>query len=305
MTITKKRADFIKDFYKKCKAVCPKYGLEALEAIVAQACIESAYGESTLASKYHNYWGMKCGTSYKGKSVNMSTKEEYTKGTLTTIKDNFRAYDSVKAGIKGYCEFITSMSRYKNLIGVKDDITYIKNIKADGWATSSTYVATVTNMLLIVKAVLSDKATISNGTTTGDAKVKKAQSALNQFIDAKLTVDGVRGKETNKALVKALQYALNRDYGARLVVDGVLGAKTTSAYSEVDLKKGSKSYVVSWLEIALLILGYYNSSIEFAGIFGSGLDSAVKNFQTKNKLTSNGVVKKATIKAIITKLGLN
>ena len=111
-------------------------------AIIAQACCESAYGTSSLGYKYHNYFGMKCGGSWKGASVNMTTKEEYTPGTLTTIKDNFRAYGSIEEGVAGYFAF-TNCSRYANLKDAKDYKEFAKLVKADGWATSSTYTNTL------------------------------------------------------------------------------------------------------------------------------------------------------------------
>ena len=111
-------------------------------AIIAQACCESAYGTSSLGYKYHNYFGMKCGRSWKGASVNMTTKEEYTPGALTTIKDNFRAYGSIEEGVAGYFAF-TNCSRYANLKDAKDYKEFAKLVKADGWATSSTYTNTL------------------------------------------------------------------------------------------------------------------------------------------------------------------
>lgn len=111
-------------------------------AIIAQACCESAYGTSSLGYKYHNYFGMKCGSAWKGKSVNMTTKEEYTPGTLTTIKDNFRAYDSMEEGVAGYFGF-TNCSRYANLKDAADYKTFAKLVKEDGWATSSSYTNTL------------------------------------------------------------------------------------------------------------------------------------------------------------------
>lgn len=131
---------FINAFRQIANEVCPKYNLLAIEAIVAQACVESDYGKSQLSAKYHNYFGMKCGGSYKGASVNMKTKEEYKPGVVTTIKDNFRAYSSMREGIEGYCQFIVGYKRYRNLLGVKDYATYIQRLKDDGWATSSSYV---------------------------------------------------------------------------------------------------------------------------------------------------------------------
>ena len=122
------------------------YGIEVHSPIIAQAILESGWGKSGLASKYHNYFGLKCGSSWKGKSVNMATKEEYKVGTLTNIRDNFRVYDSMEAGVKGYFEFINT-KRYANLKGVTSPEEYVKRIKADGYATSSTYVDNIMRVI--------------------------------------------------------------------------------------------------------------------------------------------------------------
>jgi len=116
-------------------------GYKIISTAIAQAIIEGAAGTSGLA-KYHNHWGLKCGSSWKGKSVNMKTKEEYTVGTLTTIKDNFRVYDSDQEGVKGYYDFI-STKRYANLKSATSYKEYAEMLKADGYATSSTYVNTL------------------------------------------------------------------------------------------------------------------------------------------------------------------
>ena len=119
-----------------------KRGYTVFSTVIAQAIIESNSGKSILGYKYHNYFGMKCGSRRKGKSVNLKTKEEYTVGTLTTIKDNFRVYDSIEEGVKGYYDFI-STKRYANLKESKTYVEYAENLKADGYATSSKYVNTL------------------------------------------------------------------------------------------------------------------------------------------------------------------
>jgi len=121
-------------------------GYKVASPIIAQACCESAFGMSSLGYKYNNYFGLKCGSAWKGKSVNLKTKEEYTVGQLTTIRDNFRVYDSMEDGVKGYFDFI-STKRYANLKEANSPRQYLEMIKADGYATSSTYVAT--NMTLV------------------------------------------------------------------------------------------------------------------------------------------------------------
>ena len=121
-------------------------GYKVCSPIIAQACIESAFGTSSLGYKYHNYFGMKCGSSWKGKNVNLRTKEEYKIGQLTTIRDNFRVYDSIEEGVKGYFDFISS-KRYSNLLIAVTPKQYLEYIKKDGYATSSTYVNTNMNCI--------------------------------------------------------------------------------------------------------------------------------------------------------------
>ena len=115
------------------------YGITVHSPVIAQAILESGWGESKLASQYHNYFGLKCGSKWTGKSVNMKTQEEYTKGDLTTIRDNFRVFASMEEGVKGYFEFI-QLSRYQNLRGITDPKKYLETIRADGYATSYSYV---------------------------------------------------------------------------------------------------------------------------------------------------------------------
>ena len=115
------------------------YGIMVHSPVIAQAILESGWGESKLASRYHNYFGLKCGSKWTGNSVNLKTQEEYTKGTLTTISDNFRVFDSMEEGVEGYFEFI-QLSRYQNLRGITDPKKYLETIRADGYATSYSYV---------------------------------------------------------------------------------------------------------------------------------------------------------------------
>lgn len=113
-----------------------KRGYKIISVPIAQAILESGWGKSGLTVKAHNFHGMKCGSSWKGKSINMQTQEEYTVGTLTTIRDNFRAYDNDEQGLRGYYDFISS-SRYANLKTAKTVQEYAHNLKADGYFTSS------------------------------------------------------------------------------------------------------------------------------------------------------------------------
>ena len=102
----------------------------------AQAILESGWGTSTLASEYHNLFGIK--GSYNGQTVDMPT-EEYYSGAYHEIDDYFRVYASDSESITDYEELLSENSRYSNLIGETDAATAAEEIYEDGYATDPDY----------------------------------------------------------------------------------------------------------------------------------------------------------------------
>lgn len=133
---------FINQIAPLCVKYAAEYGYKNVSAAVAMACLESGYGLSRLAAQYHNYFGMKCGTKWTGASVNMRTMEEYTPGVKTPISDDFRAYPDMESGVRGYYEFL-ELARYAAVRNQETPEKYLQEIKAAGYATSSTYVRDV------------------------------------------------------------------------------------------------------------------------------------------------------------------
>jgi N-acetylmuramoyl-L-alanine amidase len=71
---------------------------------------------------------------------------------------------------------------------------------------------------------------------------------------------------------------------------------TTDAVFTAVLRQGSKGSEVKEMQRRLQQWGYYKGSVD--GVFGAGTRSAVIAFQKKNGLTADGVVGKATYKAL-------
>lgn len=185
---------FIKQIAAYVKKYAAQYGIKVYSPIIAQAILESGWGESKLAAVYHNYFGLKCGTAWKGKSVNMTTQEEYTTGTLTTIKDNFRMYSNMEEGVKGYFEFI-QLTRYSNLKGITDPKTYLNTIKADGYATSSSYVKNVYALITQYKLTEYDPV------KTVDKKVDNVKYSRQAVVDR---VESWVGKKESDGSYKSI-----------------------------------------------------------------------------------------------------
>lgn len=138
------RLNFIQTIAPVIQEFCKEKNYLFPSAIIAQACLESNYGKSKLA-QYFNYFGLKCGSKWTGKSVNLSTKEEYNGNTIN-IKDNFRVFENMKDGVKGYFSFIAG-SRYDNLRTATSPVNYLQLIKDDGYATASNYVDAVSAVI--------------------------------------------------------------------------------------------------------------------------------------------------------------
>ena len=110
--------------------------------LIAQAALESGWGKSVLAYKYNNYFGIKAGSSWKGKSVNMSTQEVVNGQTVSTTS-NFRVYDSLIDSIRDRNKLLTANSRYAAALKAGSPEEQISAIKAAGYATATNYVSSV------------------------------------------------------------------------------------------------------------------------------------------------------------------
>ena len=138
------RLQFIEQIAVYVQKYAPVYGILVHSPIIAQACLESAYGTSNKA-QYHNYFGLK----YRGDRVTCASgyfsdtsAEQNSDGSYTNITTDWYKFDSMESGVEGYFQF-TNISNYDNLKGVTDPRTYLENIKSDGYATSIDYVDNV------------------------------------------------------------------------------------------------------------------------------------------------------------------
>lgn len=229
-----KREAWIEEIGDMIRAEAIRRGYLVCSPIIAQAIVESRYGESGLAA-FHNYFGLKCGSAWRGASVNMKTKEEYRPGTLTTIRDNFRAYPSKEAGVTGYFDFI-STKRYENLKTADNPQLYLTRIKADGYATSSSYVATNMKYIELHNLTRFDEGMLltSNNPYHAPNRLLKAGTSGNgvKWLQYELNhqgfnlkIDGIFGPATENA-VRQFQNA------NMLVCDGIVGPKTIAALIE-------------------------------------------------------------------------
>ena len=214
---------FINYIAPMIRAEAKRRGFKICSTIIAQAIIEGAAGTSTLAKTYHNHFGMKCGKSWKGKSVNLKTKEEYTVGTLVTIKDNFRVYDSDEAGVSGYFDFV-SAPRYANLKECANYKQYAEFLKADGYATSSSYVQTLCN-------------TVTKYNLTRWDESEEVPQHIQKRRTIKWTLPMMQGSDV--VIIQRILVSKGYDIGS-YGVDGKFGKNTETAVKKFQAEHGLK-----------------------------------------------------------------
>lgn len=101
---------------------------------IAQAILESNWGESNLFKESNNLFGIKADPSWKGEYVTFETKEYHSQ----MIKDKFRKYDSVEDSITDHSNFLSENKRYEEG-GVFEAKTYKKQalaLQESGYSTA-------------------------------------------------------------------------------------------------------------------------------------------------------------------------
>lgn len=139
----------------------------------------------------------------------------------------------------------------------------------------------------------------SQSANKGNSIVKAGQTHANNFAQCGLVTDGIYGSKTKKGSIKVLQRAMNLDYKAGLVEDGIWGTKSEKALGNHYVKRGETQYMVTALEILLMLRGYDPNGVELPGKFGSGLEKTVKQYQKDKGLSQTGVANTSTFKSLI------
>lgn len=129
--------------------------------------------------------------------------------------------------------------------------------------------------------------------------VKDGQIHARNFAAPGLNADGIRGANTIKAGIKVLQQGMNLDYGAGLALDGIWDSKSEVALGNHTVRRGERQYMVTALQILLMLKGYYPNGVENPGHFGAGCEKAVRQYQKDHGIGVDGVAGYKTFKSLI------
>jgi hypothetical protein len=121
---------------------------------LAQGMLESDNGNSSLARKANNHFGIKCHNDWKGETFHQDDD----------AKDEcFRKYNRVEESFQDHSDFLMSGSRYSFLFELKptDYRGWAKGLKKAGYATSPTYADKLISLIEVYGLDQYDQAGVS------------------------------------------------------------------------------------------------------------------------------------------------
>jgi flagellar protein FlgJ len=122
------------------------------QTVLSAAALESGYGKSGLAAKYNNFFGFKSSAGWKGKVVNMSTREQSNQGVESKIIAGFRVYPSPVDSFKDYVRLLQTERYVKGgVTSAKTPEEQFKAIQSSGYATDIKYSSKLTSIYQAVK----------------------------------------------------------------------------------------------------------------------------------------------------------
>ena len=158
------RAEYIEKYKELAIEEMERSGIPA-SITLAQGLLESNNGNSTLAIKSNNHFGIKCHT-WKGKKV---YHDDDAKGEC------FRKYKSVKESYRDHTDYLMNNPRYTFLFAYSytDYKSWAKGLKRAGYATASHYSDMLIKIIIDNNLHQYDSGGISTTPLAKGRKVKK------------------------------------------------------------------------------------------------------------------------------------
>jgi flagellum-specific peptidoglycan hydrolase FlgJ/nucleoid-associated protein YgaU len=179
---------------------------------VAQAILESGWGQSSLSTSAHNLFGIK--GSYNGHSVTMRTREVYG-GRSVYINDNFRAYANNSESVEDHGNFLASNRRYNNLIGDTNYVSVANKLRQDGYATDPSYAQSLIklvqtyNLTQLDAVALSGHAVVNNSQEETSTKATAGTTTNNATTNGGTNYYTVQRGDTLSAIASRFSTTVN------------------------------------------------------------------------------------------------
>jgi len=144
---------------------------------MAQALLESGNGNSTLATKANNHFGIKCHKSWKGKTIKHDDDKR---------NECFRRYKKASESYRDHSDFLINGSRYQFLFDyrIQDYKSWAKGLKKAGYATDKRYASSLIRIIEDYQLYQLDKGNynIKNFVPKSKRKNKELVNDVDEFI---------------------------------------------------------------------------------------------------------------------------
>jgi LysM repeat protein len=136
--------------------------------IMAQACLESDNGNSMLAVKANNHFGIKCHTTWDGEVIYHDDDR---------AKECFRKYDTPEGSFFDHSDFLRYRDRYAGLFSLSatDYKGWAHGLKKAGYATNPVYAELLIKIIEENKLYELDKEPVN---VTSPAQIEQAQNTV-------------------------------------------------------------------------------------------------------------------------------
>lgn len=236
---------------------------------LAQGILESNAGQSFLAKRGNNHFGIKCGDNWNGKTVYRKDDDYDDRGKL--IESCFRAYRTVEAGYVAHSEFLRDPRknyRYGFLFQIDptDYRRWAYGLKKAGYATSATYPEKLIDIIERYQLFQYDRMSTIDLETPGSELIA---GVIMQTNDVKYTLAAPEetvaeiAERTDMALRKLIDYNEHLVDGNQILGDGekVYLQRKRSSY------RGRQQYHT---------VAAGESMIDIANLYGLRLDKLYK-----------------------------
>lgn len=228
------RKEYIEKYKDLAIRQMKAYGIPA-SIILAQACLESGNGNSRLAVRGNNHFGIKC-HNWKGKTIRRTDDE---KGEC------FRKYDSVEDSFRDHSDFLRTGKRYQSLFDLKptDYRAWAHGLKACGYATAPRYATMLIEIIEKNQLYKYDSDTSQNTQENSRAAIREAKKKARQER---------RIERENKRARRAMENAPEKTgtaVGSQTIQEGT-PLKNSSLYNcslsrEIFTDRSGRAYILS------------------------------------------------------------
>lgn len=145
--------DFVGQLSASAENAAAQLGVSP-RVLLAQAALETGWGKRVIrnadGSDSHNLFGIKAGSSWGGKTTDVTTTE-YVAGKAQKRVEKFRAYDSYAEAFSDYADLIKR--RYGNAVGAGNNAAgFGQALQAGGYATDPQYASKIAKVAERVSA---------------------------------------------------------------------------------------------------------------------------------------------------------